>query len=168
MAKPMKQGEPSPIVREKGRIYSVDSVPTYDALGSRDPEYQAYQALRFAFVAIPIIAGIDKYFNVLTSWEQYLAPAFPNLLGATPRSLMLGAGLIEVLAGIGVAFKPRIFGWVVAAWLLGIVVNLMIRGGFYDIAARDFGLCLGAYALARLAARYDHPTITPSESLAAR
>lgn len=114
------------------------------------PSYQAYQILRLAFTVAPIVAGLDKFFNILVDWGQYL-PAFVNdLTGGYGHQLMLAVGVIEIAAGLGVWFKPRIFAYVVAAWLLLIIANLLMIPGFYDVALRDFGLALGAVALGRL------------------
>ena len=117
--------------------------------------YQAYQILRVAFVVAPIVAGLDKFFNLLVNWEQYL-PSFVNkMVGGYGHELMLVAGVIEIIAGLGVLFKPKFFAYVVSAWLLMIVVNLLMIPGYYDIALRDFGLALGALALARLSQKFD-------------
>ena len=119
------------------------------------PAYQAYQILHVAFVVAPIVAGLDKFFNVLVNWEQYL-PSFVNrMVGGHGHELMLVAGVIEIIAGLGVLFKPKFFAYVVSAWLLMIVVNLLMIPGYYDIALRDFGLMLGALALARLSHQFD-------------
>jgi len=120
------------------------------------PAYQAYQILRFAFTVAPIIAGLDKFFHVLVDWDKYLAPTVNNMLGGYGHQFMLAAGVVEIVAGIGIFLKPRIFGYIVAVWLLGIIGNLLLAGGFYDVALRDLGLCLGALALARLSADFDH------------
>ncbi len=120
-----------------------------------EPAYEAYQILRLGFVVAPIVAGGDKFFNLLVNWEQYL-PAFVNkLVGGHGHEMMLAVGVIEIIAGLGVLFKPRIFAYVVAAWLLLIVVNLLLVPGYYDVALRDFGLALGALALARLSRQFD-------------
>lgn len=111
---------------------------------------KAYRALQIGFVALPIVAGIDKFANQLTDWTQYIHPSIPNMLGITAHSFMYGVGVIEILVGIGVALKPKIFGDVLAAWLAGIVVNLLAQGQYFDIALRDFALSAGACALARL------------------
>jgi hypothetical protein len=120
----------------------------------QDPSYQAYQILHFGFTAAPLIAGSDKFFHLLANWDQYLTPLIPRITGISAHKFMLIAGAIEIVAGIGVALKPRIFGYVVSAWLLGIVINLLVLGNFYDIALRDFGLSLGALALARSAKKF--------------
>ncbi|MDQ3812796.1 MAG: hypothetical protein M3347_02465 [Armatimonadota bacterium] len=114
------------------------------------PAYQAYQILHLGFTIAPIAAGLDKFTHLLVDWDKYLAPFVNNLLGGHGHEFMLAVGVIEIIAGIGVALKPRLFAYVVSAWLLGIVVNLLLSGQYYDIALRDFGLALGALALARL------------------
>src|SRR6185312_6597217 len=111
------------------------------------PAYQAYQILHVAFVVAPVIAGLDKFFHLLVNWDMYLAPVIASLSPIGGHGLMLVIGIIEIVAGILVAIKPRIGAYVVAAWLLGIVINLLIIPGFFDIALRDFGLALGALAL---------------------
>jgi len=119
------------------------------------PAYQAYQILHVGFVVAPIVAGLDKFFNLLVNWEQYL-PSFVNkMVGGHGHELMLVAGVIEIIAGLGVLFKPKFFAYVVSAWLLRIMVNLLMVPGYYDIALRDFGLALGALALARLSQEFD-------------
>jgi hypothetical protein len=112
---------------------------------------QAYWLLYSGFIAAPIIAGLDKFFHVLVDWTQYLAPIVPSLTGINATTFMMIVGIIEIVAGIVVAVKPKFGGLLVAAWLWGIIINLFLIPGFYDIALRDFGLSLGALALARLA-----------------
>lgn len=119
----------------------------------KEPSFQAYQILRFAFTVAPILAGLDKFFNFLTNWEQYLASPF-NVLGNVHTTMMI-VGVIEIIAGIGVWLKPKFFAYIVAFWLLGIIINLLLLHNFYDIALRDLGLLLGALALARLSHKYD-------------
>lgn len=116
----------------------------------RDPAYQAYQLLHIGFIAAPVLAGLDKFFHLLVDWDRYLAPAVQGLLGGHGHDFMLVVGIVEIAAGLLVAFKPRIGGYVVAAWLWGIILNLLLIPGYYDVALRDFGLSLGALALARL------------------
>lgn len=116
---------------------------------------QAYQTLHVGFAAVPIIAGLDKFFHLLVNWDQYLAPQAQRILGSNSHTFMLIVGVIEIVAGIGVALKPRIFGYVVSAWLVGIVVNLLMSGQYFDIALRDLGLSIGAFALARLSHVFD-------------
>ena len=112
--------------------------------------YQAYQILHLGFTVAPIVAGLDKFFNLLVNWEQYLPPFVTKLTGGHGHEVMIAVGIIEIIAGIGVFLKPKIFAYVVSAWLLLIIVNLLMIPGYYDIALRDFGLALGALALARL------------------
>jgi hypothetical protein len=121
------------------------------------PAYQAYQILHWGFVAAPVIAGLDKFCHVLVNWDQYLAPFVPNLLHVSPHTFMLAVGVIEVIAGLIVAFKPRIGAYIVFAWLWGIIINLLLTQKWYDIAFRDFGLSLGALALGRLSQEFDAP-----------
>ena len=117
--------------------------------------YQAFQVLRWGFTAAPIIAGFDKFTHYLVNWDLYLAPWVAQLSPIAAPTLMRTVGVIEIVAGLTVAFKPRYGGYIVSAWLMGIVVNLLTYPGFYDIALRDFGLALGAFALGRLAQNYD-------------
>lgn len=118
------------------------------------PAYQAYRILHVAFVVAPIAAGADKFLHWLADWDMYLSPLAQDVLGDFSGEFMLVVGVIEIVAGIGVALWPRVFGYVVAAWLGGIIVNLLLTPNFYDIALRDFGLMLGALALARLSAAF--------------
>jgi hypothetical protein len=103
------------------------------------------------FTVAPILFGLDKFVGLLTDWEQYLAPQVNDLIPGTAHQAMLAVGVVEIVAGLLVAVWPRIGGYVVAAWLAGIIVNLLLVGGFYDVALRDFGLLVAALALARLA-----------------
>ena len=112
---------------------------------------QAFLLLRTVFTVAPILFGLDKFVGLLTDWEQYLAPQIDALIPGTAHQAMLAVGVVEILAGILVAVAPRIGGYVVAAWLAGIIGNLLLIGDFYDVALRDFGLLVGALALARLA-----------------
>jgi len=107
-----------------------------------------------------MLFGLDKFFNVLVNWEQYLAPWVNRLIPGTGSDLMYVVGVVEIVAGLAVALKPRYGAYLVAAWLAGIVVNLLTYSGYYDIALRDFGLMLAALALARLASRFDPPGLT--------
>lgn len=118
------------------------------------PSYQAYRILQIGFTVAPIVAGLDKFFHLLVDWDKYLPGAVNRMVGGQGHALMLAVGVIEIVAGIGVALKPRIFSYVVAAWLWGIIVNLLMIPGYFDVALRDFGLSLGALALGRLSAEY--------------
>ena len=117
----------------------------------RDPAYLAFTLLRTAFTVAPIVFGLDKFFNLLTDWQGYLAPLVDRLVPGTGHQLMLVVGVVEIVAGVFVAVRPQLGGYVVAAWLAGIIMNLLLIPGFYDVALRDFGLLLAALALARLA-----------------
>jgi uncharacterized membrane protein YphA (DoxX/SURF4 family) len=120
-----------------------------------DPAYQAFWLLRIAFTIAPILFGIDKFANVMVNWEQYLAPWIREVSPLSATHTMYVVGAIEIVAGLAVAIKPRYAAYVVAAWLAGIIVDLLSYSGWYDIALRDFGLLLGALTLARLASVYD-------------
>jgi hypothetical protein len=144
--------------------------PDYDRLASangggvasaradlRDPRYQAFALMRLAFTVAPIAFGLDKFFNVMVDWPVYLAPWINDIAPGTGQEFMYFVGATEILAGVVVALKPRYGAYIVAAWLAGIVINLLTHSGYYDIALRDFGLMLAALTLARLAAVYDPP-----------
>lgn len=131
------------------------SVYTTPAARAADRTYQAYRILQLGFVVAPIVAGVDKFFHLLVNWDIYLAPVVDRILGGNGHLFMLAVGVIEIVAGIGVALKPKIFAYVVAAWLLGIVLNLLLAQAYYDIALRDVGLALGALALGRLSHEFD-------------
>jgi hypothetical protein len=122
---------------------------------TQSPSYQAYQILHIGFVVAPLVAGVDKFFHFLVNWDQYLSPLVTRTLPIPGHTFMLGVGLIEIVAGLLVAFMPAIGGLVVAAWLCGIILNLLSIPGYYDVALRDLGLAFGAFALARLATEFN-------------
>lgn len=134
----------------------AESAPLSDiaSLPAR-PAYQSYLMLHVGFAVLPIVAGFDKFFHLLVDWDQYLAPQATEFLPVTGHTFMLVVGVIEIAAGLLVAFRPRIGACVVALWLWGIVVNLLLIHGYYDVALRDFGLSLGALALARLSQEFN-------------
>src|SRR6266571_1745639 len=124
-----------------------------DTVGS-SPAYQAYRILHFGFTVVPILAGLDKFFHLLVNWDQYLPGVVANISPIPGHTLMLIVGVIEIVAGIGVALRPRIFAYIVAAWLAVIIINLFLIPGYFDIALRDFGLLLGALALGQLSQQF--------------
>ena len=133
----------------------VSSTPTSRTkVELADPTQQAFWILRSAFVVAPILFGLDKFFNVMVEWPRYLAPWLDRLVPGNAQGFMYVVGAIEIIAGLVVLFAPEFGGYLVAAWLGGIVVNLLTADPmrFYDVALRDFGLLLAALALARLAA----------------
>jgi hypothetical protein len=132
---------------------ATDVHPLRAAL-TADPSYQAFLLLRTAFTVAPIVFGLDKFTNLLTDWPAYLAPWIDAIAPGTAQQAMYAVGVVEILAGLAVAVVPRFGGWLVAAWLGGIILNLLTSPGFYDIALRDVGLLAGAVALARLAVVY--------------
>jgi hypothetical protein len=141
----------------------VDLTPAADirpTIGERlagDPAYQAFWILRIGFAAAPILFGLDKFTNWMVDWEHYFAPWVAARTPGSATQFMHAVGLVEIAAGILVAVRPKIGGYVVAAWLGCIIVNLAVQLTFWDIALRDFGLALGALALARLATAYEAP-----------
>jgi hypothetical protein len=135
----------------------VPATRTRAHVSTRTPAYQAYQILHVAFVIAPLVAGADKFFHYLVDWDQYLSPMATRFLpmSISGHRFMLGVGVVEIIAALLVAVAPAIGGWVVGLWLCGIVLNLLSIPGYFDIALRDFGLALGAFALARLATEFD-------------
>jgi hypothetical protein len=120
-----------------------------------DAAFQAFTLLRVAFTVAPILFGLDKFANVMVDWTVYLAPWINDIVPGSASDAMHVVGVIEVIAGLCVAVRPRYGALLVAAWLGGIIINLLTYSGYYDIALRDFGLMLGALTLARLATVYD-------------
>ncbi len=129
--------------------------PTSARHGTRaqvgDPAFQAFSLLRIGFTVAPILFGLDKFLDWMVDWRIYLAPEFDDLIPGSAHQAMIAVGVIEIVAGLVVAIRPKWGGYLVAAWLAGIIVNLLVLGDFYDVALRDFGLLLGALTLARLA-----------------
>jgi hypothetical protein len=130
--------------------------PTVDlrAPSLEDPAFQAFWLLRIGFTVAPILFGLDKFFHVLVDWDTYLAPELANLFRVEGHTLMYAVGVIEIVAGLVVLVRPRFGAYLVAAWLAGIIANLLLMGEFYDVALRDFGLMLAALSLARLASLF--------------
>src|SRR5919106_4207642 len=122
-----------------------------------DPAFQAFALLRIGFTVAPILFGLDKFLDWLVDWRIYLAPEINDLIPGNAHQAMLAVGVIEILAGLVVAVRPKIGGYLVAGWLAAIIVNLLLQADFYDVALRDFGLLLAALALARLATAFDRP-----------
>jgi hypothetical protein len=120
-----------------------------------DPAYQAFALLRIGFTVAPILFGLDKFLDWLVDWRIYLAPQLDDLLPGNAHQAMLVIGVIEIVAGLAVALRPKFGGYLVAAWLGGIIVDLLLLADHYDVALRDFGLLLGALTLARLATAFD-------------
>ena len=119
-----------------------------------DPTFQAFWLLRIGFTVAPILFGLDKFTNLLTDWPGYLAPRIDDIVPGTAQQAMYAVGVIEIVAGVVVLLMPRFGGYLVAAWLAGIILNLLLIPDYYDIALRDFGLLLAALTLARLATAF--------------
>jgi hypothetical protein len=131
--------------------------PDVPAAAAADAGHHAYLLLRLAFTVAPIAFGLDKFFNIMVDWTQYLAPWINDIIPGNAHDAMHLVGVIEIVAGLVVAIKPRYGGPLVAAWLAGIIINLLTLSGYYDVALRDFGLLLAALTLSRLAWAYDPP-----------
>lgn len=131
----------------------MKTMPTTRAAGHRpamDSRRQAFVLLRTVFTVAPIIFGLDKFTNLLADWTVYLAPVATSVVPLPAQTIMYAVGVVEIIAGIAVALRPRFGSALVAVWLLGIIINLLLLGSFYDVALRDFGLLVGALALNRL------------------
>ena len=126
------------------------------------PGLRAFQILRAGFTVIPIIAGLDKFFHFLVDWDKYMPPMIDRMTGGQGRELMLAAGVVEVLAGVGVWLKPKVFAYVVAGWLFLIIVNLLMISSYFDIVVRDFGLALGALVLGQLSQEFSKQAVKSS------
>ena len=125
-----------------------------------DPAFQGYALLRLGFTVAPILFGLDKFLDWLVDWRIYLAPEVNDLVPGNAHQAMLAIGAIEIIAGLAVAVRPKFGGYLVAAWLGGIIVNLLLQADYYDIALRDFGLLLAALTLARLATAFERTAAT--------
>jgi hypothetical protein len=137
------------------RLRATEVTPVREQLDN--PAYQAFTILRIGFTVAPILFGLDKFLDWLVDWRIYLAPEVNDLIPGNAHQAMLAVGVIEIVAGLVVALRPRFGGYLVAAWLAGIIANLLLQADFYDIALRDFGLLLAALTLARLAVVFDRP-----------
>jgi hypothetical protein len=120
------------------------------AVRTHSPSQQAYLLLHTILTIAPILAGADKFFHLLVDWDKYMSPLMVRLSPLPPHAMMLVAGVVEIAAGLIVFFRPRFGGWLVAAWLWAIILNLLAFPGYFDIALRDLGLSVAAVALARL------------------
>src|SRR3954471_11207810 len=129
-----------------GRSTATHSPVRVDAAAT-----QVFWVLRVGFTVLPIVFGLDKFANLLTDWTKYLAPQIDDLVPGTAHQAMLVVGVVEIVAGLVVFFLPRFGGPLVAIWLAGIIINLLLIGGYADVALRDFGLLVAALGLTRLA-----------------
>jgi uncharacterized membrane protein len=136
---------------------SLSRRPRFRDLLAADPSRQAYLLLRTVFTVAPIVFGLDKFANVLVDWPRYLAPVINDVVPGTGQQAMYVVGVVEVVAGLAVALRPRYGALLVTAWLAGIIVNLLLIPGYFDVALRDFGLLVAALALSRLAVAHEQP-----------
>jgi len=111
---------------------------------------QVQQLMRYTYGLVPIVAGLDKFTNLLTDWKNYIAPSVNNALPFSASTFMSIVGVIEIIAGIIVLVRPRLGGFIVMAWLIAIALNLLISGHYYDVAVRDLVMAIGAFSLAKL------------------
>lgn len=129
---------------------SASAMRAQHAPATVSPERQAFLLLRTVFTVAPILFGLDKFTNILTHWTVYLAPQATAVVPLPAQTFMYIVGVVEIIAGVAVAVRPKYGSLIVAAWLAGIIINLLLLGSFYDVALRDFGLLVGALALNRL------------------
>ena len=136
---------------------TVDRAVTLGSTRRRldNPAFQAFALLRLGFTLAPILFGLDKFLDWLVDWRIYLAPEINDIVPGNAHQAMLAVGVVEILAGLVVAVRPKLGGYLVAAWLAGIITNLLLQADFYDIALRDFGLLLAALTLTRLATAFE-------------
>jgi hypothetical protein len=120
-----------------------------------DAGYQAFRILQMAFVIVPIMAGLDKFFYFLNDWRIYISPVVFEVIAGYSTIFMYVVGIIEISIGIGIIFKPKFFAYVAGVWLLLIIINLLILGKYFDVALHDFGLMLSAFALGRASQKYE-------------
>lgn len=130
----------------------MTTTPTATTPTQRTPSATAYEILRLGFTVAPILFGLDKFFNLMADWTEFLPGFVTDVVAGT--TVMAIVGVVEIVAGIGVWLRPKIFAHVIAAWLGVIILALIIAGGYWDIALRDFGLLLGALALGQLARQH--------------
>lgn len=133
---------------------TIDQSHAVASTAATSPGYQAYRILQFGFIVAPILAGLDKFLHLLVNWDQYVPGVVAGISPVPVHTLMFVVGVIEIVAGIGVALKPRIFAYIIAAWLAVIIINLLLIPGYFDVALRDFGLLLGALALGQLSQQF--------------
>jgi len=122
----------------------------------KDRGREAFRILQIFFIVAPIVVGIDKFFYFLTNWSNYLSPLALKIFAGQDRAFMSTVGIIEIIAGIGVAFKPKLFGYIISLYLLGVILNLLMTGRYFDIGLRDVGLMLSVFCMARLSSKYSH------------
>ncbi len=133
--------------------HSVRMPPHWRARTSVEEGHRAFRLLYGAYVLLPIVAGFDKFAELLANWSSYVAPVVTRVVPVRPEVLLRVVGVIEIAAGLLVALSPRLGAYIVAAWLAAVIANLLALGQYWDVALRDFGLLLGALALARLSPR---------------
>lgn len=126
-----------------------------NSLRSNEHINQVYKLLRYTYGLVPIVAGLDKFTNILTDWKSYLSATVQSMLPFSASTFMYIVGVIEIIAGVLVLIRPRIGAYVVMAWLVAIALNLVISGHYFDVAVRDLVMAIGAFSLGRLAAVFN-------------
>jgi hypothetical protein len=119
--------------------------------------HRIYTLLKFTYGLVPIVAGLDKFTNLLTDWDKYLNPTLAQMLPFSPHTFMLIVGVIEIIAGLIVLARPAIGAYIVMAWLALIALTLLASKGYLDVAVRDLVMAIGAYSLAQLARTEGRP-----------
>ncbi len=147
----------------RSREYKVTPTPLLWQSENNKLIYQAFMALQCGLVAVPLIAGMDKFVNIIALWSDYLAPEIPLFFGFSVREFLYLVGAIEVVMALGIALWPRIFSWVLMLWMMAIISNLMILGQHFDVALRDFGLMVAAFSLWRLSLIKEEVPLVVSE-----
>lgn len=135
-------------------MFKFPKMPKFPIKITKDPCFNAFRILQFTFIVAPLVAGLDKFFNLLTNWSKYISLFVLRIVNFHDQEFMMVVGVIEIIAAIGIFFKPRIFAYVITLWLLGIIINLLLIGKYYDIALRDLGLLLASLALGSLSQKY--------------
>lgn len=146
------------------REYRVSPTPLLWHGENNNLIYQAFMVLQSALVAVLLVAGMDKFVGILANWTDYLMPIIPQILGTTAKSFLYVVGICEIVIAVGIALWPRVFSWVVMAWLGAIIFNLLLLGQHYDIVLRDFGLAVAAFALSRLSNLKEEVPVVVSET----
>jgi len=147
------------------REYKVTPTPILWQSENRKLIDQAFTALQSGLVAVPLLAGMDKFFEIIGDWTAYLAPVFPQMFGTTPQFFIHMVGAVEIVIALGIALMPRFFSFILLAWLGAIISNLLMLGGHLDIVLRDCGLAAAAYALGRLSQLKEEVPVVMSEEV---
>ncbi len=147
----------------RARDYRVEKTPILWHGENNKLISQAFMALQSGLVAVSLIAGMDKFVDLLTNWSAYVAPQLPRLLGFSSQAVSYGAGVIEILIAMGIAIWPRVFSNILVGWMGIIILNLLLTGQYFDLILQDFGLAAAAYAFSRLCQIKEEVPVVVSE-----